>query len=85
MLRCKQASYLASKKLDQKLTSWEQFNLKLHTMMCGVCRRYAADIKKLRDVMQKMEQADALLTSKPAQLSEQSRKRIKQAMDKALH
>ncbi len=85
MLTCKQASFLASKKLDKKLTITERFNLSLHTAMCGLCRRYAKEIEALHKLMQKVGKTEGTLLSENEQLSEQSRERIKQEIAKVLH
>ncbi len=84
MLTCKEASYLASKKLDEKLTWRESLEFKLHIMMCGLCRRYAMEMEKLHGVLQKTGESSLSLLPESIQLSSQSRKRIKRALDKAL-
>jgi predicted anti-sigma-YlaC factor YlaD len=85
MLTCKEASYLASKKLDEKLTWRESLNFRLHIMMCGLCRRYAMEMKKFHHAMQKAGESSLSLLPESVKLSRQSRERIKQAIDKALH
>ena len=85
MLTCKEASYLASKKLDEKLTWRESLAFRLHIIMCGLCRRYAVEIKKLHRVMQKAGKSSLSMLPASVKLSRQSRERIKQALDKALH
>ncbi len=84
MLTCKEASLLASKKLDKKLTWKENFNFKLHVMMCDLCRRYAKEIKKLHNIMQKAGKSSLSILPESVKLSKQSRDRIKQVLDKAL-
>jgi len=85
MLTCKETSYLASKKLDKKLTLREHIGFSLHTAMCRLCRNYARDIKKLHLLMLKVGKTGKTLLPESAKLAEQSRQRIKQAIDKALH
>lgn len=85
MLTCKETSYLASKKLDEKLTSKERIGFWLHIGMCRLCRRYATDIEKLHGLMQKAGKSGLALMPESVKLSEQSRERIKQVLDKALH
>ncbi len=85
MLTCKQASFLASKKLDKKLTIKEHFDFSLHTVMCGLCRHYANEIEALHKLMQKVGKTEDSMMLIDEKLSEQSRKRIKQEMDKVLH
>jgi hypothetical protein len=85
MLTCKEASYLASKKLDKKLTWRESLNFRLHILMCDLCRRYAMEIKKIHKVMQKSGKSGLSMLPESIKLSKQSRERIKQVLDKALH
>jgi predicted anti-sigma-YlaC factor YlaD len=85
MLTCKQASYLASKKLDGKLTWYENTGLWLHLAMCSLCRRYNRDVKKLQVLMRKSSKTGQALWPETVKLSELSRARIKQALNKALH
>ncbi|PKM12451.1 MAG: hypothetical protein CVV13_05370 [Gammaproteobacteria bacterium HGW-Gammaproteobacteria-3] len=85
MLTCKEASHLASKSLDAKLTWRERFGLCLHIAMCGLCRRYVRDLKKLRAMMKAAGNSGQALVPEAVKLSEASRQRIKQALSKALH
>ncbi len=85
MLTCKQASYLASKKLDKKLTLAEQMNFLFHTAMCRMCRLYARDMKVLHQMMLEAGRKGQALLPENSILSQQARDRIKQALDKALH
>ena len=85
MLTCKQASFLASKKLDKKLTFRERIDFSLHTAMCTLCRHYAKEIEALHKLMQKVGKTEETVLSENEHLSEQSRERIKQEIDKALH
>ncbi len=85
MLTCKEASDLASKKLDSQLTWREHTGLWLHLTMCRLCRRYLRDVKKLQVLMRKSSKTGQALWPETVKLSEQSRERIKQVLDKALH
>jgi hypothetical protein len=85
MLSCKETSFIASKRLDGKLTCFEKIGFWLHISMCGLCRAYARDIKKIQMLMLDARKIRQTGLFKPKKLSEQSRKRIKQVFDKALH
>jgi len=85
MLTCKEASFLASKQLDDKLTWRERIGLWLHIAMCSSCRRYVRDIQKLQIVIRKAGQTGQVLLSDSVKLSAQARKRIRQALSKVLH
>lgn len=83
MLTCKEASHLASKAMDAKLTWRERLGLWLHVSMCGLCRRYVSDMKKLRLMMIKVRKSGRELLPKSVKLSAQSRDRIKKAINRA--
>lgn len=83
MLTCKEASFLASKKLDGKLSFAETIQFKLHTLLCGFCRRYAAEISKLHTMMKKAGKSSDSILPDSVKLPEESRERIKQCLDKA--
>lgn len=85
MLTCKEASLLASKKLDKKLTFRERMHFYLHTAMCNLCRHYAKEIEALHQLIKKAGKNQEFVLTGKEQLSEQSRQRIKQEIDKALH
>ncbi|MDT8407772.1 MAG: hypothetical protein RQ715_11030 [Methylococcales bacterium] len=75
MLTCKQASQLASKALDAKLTFRERMALGSHLLMCKLCRDYRQDLRLLRQGFKRIDTQDRLL-SDSARLSEQSKQRI---------
>jgi len=82
MLTCKEASFLASKKLDKKLTLSERIAFSFHTAICRLCRRYARDIYALHRLMNKVgKTGQTTLLPESTKLSEQSRERIKQALN----
>jgi len=84
MLTCKQASHLASKAMDGKLTWREWLGLRLHIALCRLCRRYVSDIKRLRTVMRLAGKSDQTLLPESVKLSRQSRERIQKVLHKAL-
>lgn len=47
MLKCKQASQLASRALDEKLSMREHFALKFHLLICEYCSRFSQQLKAL--------------------------------------
>lgn len=50
---CRRATELASRALDRPLTARERFALGLHTLVCGWCRRYRAQLHRLREAMRR--------------------------------
>ncbi len=85
MLTCKEASYLASKKLDKRLTLRESMGWLLHVSLCKLCRHYAKDLKKLQNSIQKTGKSGLAMLPESVKLSDQSKQRITQVIKKALH
>ncbi len=44
MITCKEATFLISKKQQDKLNWFERLQLNLHLMMCKYCRRFAEQV-----------------------------------------
>jgi len=86
MLTCKETSRLASKKIDQALTLREHIGFFLHIGLCRLCRRYAADIKRLHQLIQTSDSSfsETSFLSQPTKLSKKARQRIQQAIDHRL-
>jgi len=78
MLTCKQASFLASKRLDSKLTRAESFALWSHLLMCRLCRRY---VKSLNRIHKAFSFKDKIAENLPG-LSKSARKRIQNTLRK---
>lgn len=81
MLSCKQATYLASKKLDSKLTLQERIALPLHHLLCRICRLYARDITRLHQYLFNTAQSGHAIIPASVKLSEPARQRIKQVLN----
>ena len=54
MLSCKQASQLLSQSLDRRLSWRERMGLRLHLMVCDVCRRFGRQIAIMRRAIRLM-------------------------------
>lgn len=85
MLTCKEASYLASKKLDSKLTWDERVKFWLHIAMCHLCRHYANDIRNLQQLIVKSREKEQLLAPESAKLSSHAREHISLMLSKTMH
>lgn len=83
MLTCKEASHLASKAMEAKLSWRERLGLSLHLAMCAVCRRYVRDMKKLRRKCREIGQCNQALLPDSIKLSAQSKERIRKALRRA--
>lgn len=80
MLTCKEASFLASKKMDSKLAWRERVALRLHVSICKLCRRYLKGLEKLRKIMRKAGGSGNTYLPDTVRLSVQDRKRIEQVL-----
>ncbi len=78
MLTCKEASRLASKALDTRLSWRERAGLRLHLMFCHLCRRYVRDLRFLRLAFRRAGHGGFRLATPT--LSEEARRRIRQAL-----
>ncbi len=51
MICCRDATRLASKAMDTRLTVRERVGLRLHLLMCEGCKRYRAQLVRLRKII----------------------------------
>ena len=79
MISCYDATYLISKKQEEKLSLTEQMKLSLHLMYCKYCNRFAKQTKQITDSIKKMNKKmkDSSIKIK---LTEEQKKRIADAM-----
>ena len=54
---CREASRLISESLDRELTRRERWALRLHTVLCTACRRFADECRLIRSVLEIMPAA----------------------------
>ncbi len=85
MLTCKEASFLVSKNLDTHLSWHDRVVLRVHFLRCKICRSYARDINQLHELMRNHHIDVKSILPEHIKLSDLSRGRIKQALDKAIH
>lgn len=81
MLTCKEATRLASKAMDAKLTWHERVGLSLHLLICVLCRRYVEDLKQLRVILRRIEPSNDQFVPHSIRLSSLSRERIKKTLN----
>jgi predicted anti-sigma-YlaC factor YlaD len=77
MMTCKEASQLVSESLDHKLPLHKLISLKMHLMMCSMCRRFAGQLKSIRQIMPALAKMEADL-DRPSEirLSPEAKARI---------
>lgn len=56
MLNCKQATVLATQRMDEKLGMRQRMSLRFHLMMCSGCRNFSKQMEFLRESCRKFPQ-----------------------------
>ncbi len=80
-LHCHEATELASDAMDRPLTRSERWGLRLHTFVCGPCRRFVGQLRAIRRLARSVPTVwQAKSTSAVARLSSQRRQQIKQLL-----
>jgi hypothetical protein len=77
MSPCADATRLASESLDRPLTGRERRALRLHLLMCHLCRRYARQLRALHHVLHRHPET---YSHPRTGLSPVARERIKRAL-----
>jgi hypothetical protein len=54
MIPCEKATQLISKKLDERLSFWENILLISHTALCWCCRRFERQSEKIREAIREI-------------------------------
>ncbi len=80
MLSCKQVSQLVSESLDRDLSFRQRVGVRLHLMMCGMCRAYEKQMLLLRKIAQIYGKQAAAGEASEQHLSAEARKRMKQTL-----
>jgi len=75
---CQEAARLQSEAMDHELAWTMRVGLKLHVMICGMCRRYGRQLRFLREAIRNPSSPSLLAPS--SQLSVEARERIKRAL-----
>lgn len=79
-LSCRDALELCSERMDRDLSKGESFRLRLHLIMCSVCRHLPAQFHGLRRLVQACEHRHE--ESSTACLPEESKARIAAGLEK---
>jgi Putative zinc-finger len=83
-LSCREASRLISESLDRELSRRERWSLRMHTLLCTACQRFAQQTKMFREAITNMP--DALRekwSDSTAKLSAERRTQIKRLLAEA--
>ena len=77
---CKEASHLMSDARERELKFSERLRMRLHLLICGVCRNYKADLKlldRMFDALRRKVDEEGVI------LSDEQRERISKALAEA--
>lgn len=80
MLSCKEVSRLVSDSLDRELTFRQRVGVRLHLMMCGMCRAYEKQVLLLRNIARLYGKKMTEGETSEGHLSEEAKARIKQKL-----
>jgi len=75
MLNCKQASQLASRAMDEKLSFWKHTMLRMHLLLCRSCTNFTRQLYFLRDASRRSKNKHDF------QLTEEAKQRITNALN----
>lgn len=75
MSKCRDISRLASRAMDERLSLWQRFSIRMHLIICLYCRRFFRQLKMLRRVASLVEDDDPSVV-----LSREARLRIQAAL-----
>lgn len=78
MLSCHQASQLLSQSLDRKLSRRELMGLRLHLMLCSMCRRFGQQVVGIRSLLRRFRQQ--MEQDETVKLPTEARQRIARAL-----
>lgn len=77
---CKHASQLITQHMDRPLGWREQWALRMHLALCGMCRQFLSQVRLIRAALRRMvSQAES---DESVKLPESARERIRRVLDK---
>lgn len=80
MLSCKDITKLVSESLDRKLPWWTRVNIRMHSLLCGVCSGFRKDLLHIRDESRRHSEEFEDF-DKDVQLSDDARNRMRKLME----
>lgn len=80
-LCCRSAFDLSSEQMDRKLTRDESLRLRLHLMMCGLCRRLPSQFAEMRKLMIDSAKDENEVECCSESLSEEAKSRLRRKLN----
>ena len=84
MLSCKDVTRLVSESLERRIRVRERMGLMMHLGMCPLCRLFSKHIKLLHGICRKIDELAERNPEALPQLSDPTRQRMKETVDKSL-
>lgn len=82
MITCKDASRLQSQAQDRRLSWTERFGLRLHLLICDNCRRFARQLKLIRQACRQVTASDRLAIGRDGLAPEAKARILKEVADR---
>ncbi|MBL4759902.1 MAG: hypothetical protein JKY80_03490 [Mariprofundaceae bacterium] len=76
---CKRVSQLTSESFERELSLTESLQLKLHFVMCGLCRNYHQSLKTMSSIFEHIRERDL---KQDVKLPSEAKQRIQSALKK---
>ncbi len=80
MLSCKETSELLSRAQDERLTFTERMGMRIHLLMCRLCRGYEKQLLFIRKATESLAQDSAHDDEAATSLSPEARERVLDAL-----
>lgn len=77
---CKEAVRLLSEAMDRRLPIALRIKLRLHFLICALCKRYMVQLRFLRRIMRRYSRQSDAEAPAAASLSTEARQRIKHVL-----
>lgn len=58
MFNCREVSYRISRSMDDRLSPGERLAVRMHLLMCGICRRYRKQLTLMRRMLRRLPVQD---------------------------
>jgi hypothetical protein len=81
---CRDAARLLSESMDHRLPLAERVGLRVHLLLCGLCRRYGRQLiflRRLVEVFAKIAETPA--TPVASEMSQEARARIRERLERS--
>jgi hypothetical protein len=82
MIKCRDAARLISESQERPLRLGERVGLRVHLLLCRFCARYSRQVRLLKWLCERVEEADDEPSASDVELASEARERIKARLRK---